>query len=124
MAVQRERREQQYFVQWFELKYPDILITASANGGARNPREAANMKREGVRAGWPDIQIARPSKGFHGLFIEMKAPKTATSIAGKLSMQQKIILQKLNDAGYCARAAWGWLEAKDITEEYLRVREG
>jgi hypothetical protein len=117
--VQRERREQEYFVQWIKLKYPNILIAASANGGARNPREAANMKREGVLPGHPDIQVFKACKGFHGLLIELKAPKTSVSVAGKLSMAQKLILQQLNDEGYYARAAWGWLEAKLIAEWYL-----
>lgn len=119
MSVQRERREQQYFVQWFKLKYPDILIAASANGGARNPREAANMKREGVLSGIPDIMIFLAKGAYHGLMLELKAPKTATSAPGRLSVNQKMILQRLNDADYCAKAAWGWLEAKEIVEWYL-----
>ena len=119
MAEQRERREQEYFVQWFKLTHPHILIAASANGGTRNPREAANMKREGVLSGWPDIQIAKACKHYHGLFIEMKAPKTSQCAAGKLSLVQRDILKQLNAEGYHAQAAWGWLEAKSITEWYL-----
>ena len=101
------------------MRYPNILIAASANGGARNPKEAANMKREGVCPGWPDIHILNACRGYHGLFIELKAPKTATSAAGRLSIVQKNVLQKLNDAGYYAIASWGWLEAKEIVEWYL-----
>lgn len=119
MAIQRERREQEMLVSWFRLQYPHVLIAASANGGARNPREAANMKREGVCAGWPDIQVAKACRGFHGLFIELKAPKTDTQRAGSVSVKQKIVLLKLHEEDYCAKVCYGWLEAKGLIRWYL-----
>lgn len=124
MPIQRERKEQEYLVQWFKLKYRDVLIAASANGGARNPREAANMKREGVLAGIPDLQIFKACKGFHGLFIEMKAPATESHVKGKVGMQQKVIIAKLNDEKYCAKVCYGWLEAKEIIDWYLKDDDG
>lgn len=119
MRQQRERREQQAFVRWFNIQHPEILIVASANGGSRNLLEAANMKRDGVLAGMPDIQVFRASNGYHGLLIEMKAPKDGKSGPGRLSVVQKLRMQQLNDAGYLAVPAWGWLQAKEIVEEYL-----
>lgn len=121
--VQRERKEQQWLVQWFRLKYKNILIAASANGGSRDCAEAVNMKREGVLAGIPDLQIFRAAQGYHGLFIEMKAPKTLASKAGVLSARQKTMLMKLNAEGYYARAAWGWLDGKSIIEWYLEEKK-
>lgn len=119
MGVQRERKEQEYLVQWFKLKYRDILIVASANGGARDPRQGAHMKREGVCAGFPDLGIYKACKGYHGLFIELKAPKTATQPAGRLSPLQKLRLAQLNAEGYLAVARWGWLEGKETIDAYL-----
>lgn len=43
------------------------------NGGSRNKAEAANLKRQGVKAGAPDLCVPVPSGSKHGLFIEMKA---------------------------------------------------
>ena len=51
-----------------ELKW----MFAIPNGGYRNPREAANLKRQGVKAGVSDIFLPLPTDKYHGLFIEMK----------------------------------------------------
>lgn len=45
---------------------------AIPNGGYRNAREAAKLKREGVLAGVSDLILAIPNKQFDALFIEMK----------------------------------------------------
>lgn len=119
--VQWERREQEYLVRWFDLKFGDsMLLAASANGGARNPIEAANMKREGVRAGMPDLILYEARKGFYGLCIELKDPGSSTRRKGVLSVLQKKRIEQLNKAGYHACACWGWVNAKDIIEWYLR----
>lgn len=118
-AIQWERKEQQWLVQWFKLKYPDILIAASGNGGSRPLNEAANMKREGVLAGIPDLQIFKACKNYHGLFIEMKDPGSPTRMKGKLGTVQKSIINKLNSENYYAKPAWGWIEAKEIIDWYL-----
>lgn len=119
MTIQWERREQASLVQWFKLKYPGILIVASANGGARNIKEAANLKREGVCAGFPDIQIPVAAQSYHGLFIEMKATESHLHAKGRLSTVQKNILNRLNTAGYYAVCCWGWLQAKEVIDWYL-----
>lgn len=117
--MQRERKEQEWLVQWFWLKYKDELIVASANGGRRDLREAANMKREGVLPGMPDLQIFKAKRGYHGLLIEMKAPGNALVAKGRLSMVQKSRINKLNAEGYFAKAAWGWLEARELIDWYF-----
>lgn len=92
--MKRNNEEHQIQVgvfQWIDLQkeiYPALKNAfAIPNGGSRNKLEAANLKREGVRAGVPDICLAFPSNGFHGLFIEHKAKK------GKLS-KDKVIKKK------------------------------
>lgn len=117
--MQRERKEQEWLVTWFRLKYPDILIVASANGGKRNPREAANMKREGVLAGFPDLAIYKSNLYHHGLFIEMKAPQIPGKCAGVVSPLQRKILAQLNASDYLALTCWGWLEARKTIEDYF-----
>lgn len=64
-------------VTWFRLQYPQIgrLLFAVPNGGARNSREAAIMKGEGVTAGVADVILLFPSGGYGSLCIEFKAPK-------------------------------------------------
>ncbi len=119
MAVQWERREQALLMQWFKLKYRNVLIAASANGGARNSKEAANMKREGVLAGMPDLQIFRAARGYNGLLIEMKTPATDNHAAGRVSMVQKMIMAQLEKENYYTAVCWGWVSAKSLIDWYL-----
>lgn len=121
--VQRESKEQEWLVKWFELKYKDELIVASANGGSRNAREGANLKRTGVRAGVPDLQIFAARRGYNGLLIEMKAPKSLTSTKikyrGRITVKQEEVIRKLNEKNYLAVVAWGWLEGKQFIDWYF-----
>lgn len=117
--MQREAQEQQWTVQWFKLKYPGLLIVASANGGSRNPIEARNLKRTGVFPGIPDLQILTARKGYHSLFIEMKAPATDKSKKGVLTQQQKLCIEYLNSQNYHAAVAYGFEEARQVIDWYL-----
>jgi len=87
-------------MQWWALAHqqfgiPEQLLFAIPNGGERNIIVAARMKKEGVRAGVPDLFLAVPRGEFHGLFIEMKKPK-----GGRVSDAQKGCIELLNETGY------------------------
>jgi hypothetical protein len=97
-------------------RIPELsLLFAIPNGGARNPITGAQLKREGVRAGVPDLFL--PALGFAGqlgLFIEVK---TST---GRLSAHQKEWFDALHAAGYecvVVRSIQGFI---DLIDEYLR----
>lgn len=62
---------------------PDKLIFAVPNGGSRHIREAANLKRQGVKSGVSDVIVLIPKKGFASLCIEFKTR------VGKQSEEQK-----------------------------------
>ena len=114
-----EAEEQVALFQWAKLQEhwkPELqLLYAVPNGGSRHKLEAANMKRQGVKAGVPDICLPYPSGGYHGLYIELKVGKNKTS-----PMQEEW-LKRLNDAGYKAVTCYGFLAAKNTIEEYLRL---
>ena len=82
-----ESQIQQTFIQWCNLhtnKYPELkFIHHSPNGGKRNVKEAARFKREGVKAGFPDLILPVKRGYFSGLFIEIKTEK------GRLTKSQK-----------------------------------
>lgn len=90
------------------------LLFAIPNGGERNVIVAARLKAEGVRAGVPDLFLAHPNNGFHGLFIEMKKAK-----GGVVSDNQKCYLNLLKTSGYEVVVCHGWIEAKQTIEHYL-----
>lgn len=107
-----EAGEQSAFVSYVEWRgFPIFHIP---NGGSRNAIEAANLKRQGVRAGVPDLCIPVARKGFHGLYIEMK---TRT---GRVSENQKRWLELLNTEGYRAEVAKGYEAAVRIFEDYIK----
>ncbi len=111
-----EHQEQVLLIKWFDLQYRGrIVLFAIPNGGQRNLLVAKKMKAEGVRAGVPDLFLAVPNKDYAGLFIEMKKEK-----GGVVSEYQKIMLSRLEQAGYKCTVCKGFEEAKAEIEEYLK----
>lgn len=68
--------EQQAVIQWARMssgRYPELaLLHHIPNGGNRNAREGAKLKRMGVLAGAPDLHLPAARGGYHSLYIEMK----------------------------------------------------
>lgn len=89
-------------------------IWASANGGLRLPRTSGRLRAAGARKGVPDIEVMVPCQGFHGMFVEMKAPGS-----GRPTAEQKARIARLNGRGYRAVVAFGWIEAGQKLCEYL-----
>lgn len=105
-------------VKWFSMQYPKLskLLHHSPNGGRRNAREAARFKKMGTRAGFPDLILMYPAKGFHGLCIEMK---TAT---GRQQATQKEWQKQLESVGYKYELCRSIEAFIAITKDYLVVK--
>lgn len=75
MARHTEDDLQAVCVQWFGLQFPRLrkLLCCIPNGGKRNLREAARLKKAGVVAGAPDLVLFIPNGQYNTLCIEMKA---------------------------------------------------
>ena len=110
-----EDSEQAALFQWAgyipELKW----MHAIANGGKRNIREAARLKRQGVKSGVSDIFLPLPRGGFCGLYIETKRSKGRISV----SKNQKQFMIDMSEAGYKAVICKGFDDAKNVINEYL-----
>lgn len=101
-----------------ETRHPELaLLHAIPNGGHRHISVAARMKREGTRAGVPDVCLPCPRQGWHGLYIELKYGRNKTSEV------QDWWLARLTEQGYLAVVAWGWQEAADVIRDYLGMAE-
>ena len=64
-------------VRWFGYQHNKLapLLHHSPNGGFRNRKEAARFVGMGTRAGFPDLILLYPSKGYHYLALELKVGK-------------------------------------------------
>ena len=83
------------------------------NGGKRDAATATALKRQGVKAGVPDIVLPAVRAEYHGLYIELKAGKnTATN-------NQKRWLEFLRQQGYFTAVCYGWKIAAELIETYL-----
>lgn len=98
--VEREAMEQEALFSWakhMQHVYPELaLLHHIPNGGYRNTSEAVRLKRQGVKAGVPDICLPVPRGTFHGLYIELKAK------GGTPSKKQEWWLAALRKQGYAA----------------------
>lgn len=92
MRNKEEERLQVSCVSWFDYQYPQYrqLLFAVPNGGSRNKIEAANLKKQGVRAGVSDMILLYPSNHFEFICIEFKSSK------GKQSESQKEFDKMIN----------------------------
>ena len=72
-----------------------------------------DSKAMGVKAGVPDLFLPVPRGGFHGLFIELKAPNGV-----KFGNQDKW-LKALSSQGYSVHLCYGWEKASAVILEYL-----
>lgn len=95
-------------------EYPELrLLFAIPNGGSRHKAEAVNLKKQGVRAGLPDVCLPIPRRGYSALFIELKTDK------GKPSREQVDWIDSLNLHGNLAVVCHGQEAAWQTLVDYL-----
>jgi len=98
---------------YLAIKYSKVFFNGSAGGMRTFYSVAKKMKATGYQAGFPDLFIYEPRKGYHGLAIELKVK------GNYASQKQKSILGKLNDKGYKAQVCTGFDHAVEVIDEYL-----
>lgn len=112
-----EATEQERLISWAswqQNRFPELkLLFHIPNGGSRNTLEAANLKRQGVKAGVPDLFLPVAKGTYHGLFIEMKWGKNT------VTDKQDEWLHDLTVQGYKAAVCYGADEAIEIITNYL-----
>lgn len=97
--------------------YSGIDIVHIPNEGKRSARYGAQLKRLGLRKGFPDLFIPAARNGFHGLFLELKKDTSSRPTKDQLSW-----IRKLNAAGYHATVCYGADEAIQKITNYLEEK--
>lgn len=119
--IQHEAMEQESLFEWAKLmgwRYPELeLLYHIPNGGSRNPAEAAHLKKQGVKAGVPDLCLPVARGRYHGLYIELKYGKNTPS-----DDQEKWMLA-LSKQGYAVKVCYGWEQARKSIMKYLEMEK-
>ena len=114
-----ESSEQEAVIRWAGYmagRYPELeLLYHIPNGGSRNAIEAANLKRQGVKAGVPDICLPVKRGHYNGLYIEMKFGRN------KPTAKQTEWIHKLRECGYKAVVCYGFQDTVKVITEYLEM---
>lgn len=113
MQSKTEAGEQEAVIQFCQ--YSGIDVIHIANEGKRSARYGAELKRLGMRKGFPDLFVPIANNGYHGLFIELKRDVTRKPTKEQLSW-----ISKLNKAGYYATVCYGADAAIREIKKYLK----
>ena len=115
-----EDAEQETVIQWARIcsgKWPELkLLHHIPNGGRRNAKEAAKLKRMGVLAGVSDLHLPVARGGYHSLYIEMKYDE------GRLLKSQKDFLQAAAAEGNYCTVCYSAADAIEILDLYMHGR--
>lgn len=115
-----EAQEQAAIIEWAAYNqgiYPELkLLYHIPNGGRRDARTGAMMKRQGVKAGVPDLHLPVARGGYHSLYIELKTTK------GKTRESQDEWIKALNEQGNLAVVCHGAEEAIATIKLYLEKK--
>ena len=121
--IPTESEEQQAVVAWAEMVsgfVPDLeMLVHIPNGGYRMKQTAVRLKKEGVKPGFPDLNLPVPNDKYHGLYIEMKK----RDHSNKPSKNQIWWINRLRKKGYKVAVSYGADEAIGEICKYLGIEK-
>lgn len=119
VRIDKEGGAQEMLFRWITYQldeYPELaLLYHIPNGGKRDAKTATILKRQGVKAGVPDLHLPVARGGYHGLYIELKVGDNTTT------KKQKDWIRELSKQGYLAVVCYGWDEAAKQLLDYLET---
>ncbi len=118
--IDREGQQQATFMQWLQRQYPALWANSFhvPNGGHRNKVVAAKLKKEGVKAGVPDLWFMQARGAHPALVIEFKAARPNSAAVSK---EQKQWLTDLAAQGFSCHVAKGIDEAQALVRAYMAL---
>lgn len=126
----KEKYIHEHICTWLKLTYPRILFrTDFAAGVKMSMGQAIRHKKLQSGRAWPDLFIAEPKGGFHGLFLEIKGDEARVfNKKGHLLKNQHLIEQGdmialLRSKNYAAYFAVGFDQARDLIQMYLEGKK-
>lgn len=130
MAQHKERALYHQLAKWLQLQHPTVKFRFDLAADLKlTVGQAKRHKDLHPKRGYPDLWIARPTKRYHGLYIELKADdsspfkKDGTLKSDPHLTDQFEWLMALTAEGYAATFSTGFDETVEIINKYLRGQE-
>jgi hypothetical protein len=95
------------------------LAFAIPNGGHRDKVTACNLRAAGVKGGVPDLFLPVGSRGYYGLWIELKKAIYRNRKNGGCSDEQVLWINNLRGQRYFVSVCYSWEEAKECLLWYV-----
>ena len=123
---QPEYAIQKSFARWLEIQHPNVMFFSDAAAHVAKTMiqqvRANALSKSGEKQ--PDMFIAHPAKGFHGLFIEFKSQSPfkvdgVTLRKNDHNEAQAATMNRLKNAGYCTGFVWSFDMAIEIFKRYI-----
>lgn len=129
MAIQREHQIYRMIAEYLQMQYPHVVYRFDLAADLKlTAGQAARHKKLHPVRGYPDLFIAEPRGGYHGLFIEIKADgnppfkKDGGLRSGRHLAEQDAMLLRLRDKGYQALFAMGFEGVRRTIKEYMEAK--
>lgn len=98
-------------------RFPALkLMYHIPNEGKRDAKNAAILKKMGLKRGVPDVHLPVARGEYHSLYIEMKR-----IVDADLTEAQGWWMKQLRQEGNCAVVCFGWKAAAATLEWYLAL---
>lgn len=124
--AQPEFQLQKQVTTFLRLQYPKVFFLSDAISHiSLNPMQGARNKSiQCTNFACPDLFIAEPRKGFHSLFIELKADtifkKDGFTLKSNPHVERQLeTINALNQKGFRARIMWDFTEIIKEIKWYL-----
>lgn len=130
----REMAVQRAITRYLMSEYPQVDFFNDWASGAylTTGQNAARLSIQ-PKTGWSDLFIPYPSRGYHGLFLELKkegttiykkiGPEKGQMVADQQIRAEAEFIERMNKLGYLARFAVGYDKATEIIDWYMERPE-
>ena len=120
--------------QFLKIQYPKLIYRFDvADMKLTMPQAIRQKKLQMKHRGFPDLFISQPSKGYHGLYIELKKDKSEVYLKDGVTLKRRVnkktgkchnieqfeMLERLNKEGYLALYGFGFDDTIKKIKEYL-----
>lgn len=126
----QEEGVQRRVATYLRTEYPGIEFHSDYAAGLKLTENQARIRKSlNSGRGWSDMFIAYPSRGYHGLFLELKkegvsiycktGPRKGQLVADEQIIIEAAFLEKMNSLGYLARFSVGFDKSVALIDYYL-----